>query len=77
MRLNEFLARHAVFTVDELDRFLSDRGLRQHLHPQVAAGLPPQARPNRAMCAAAYMRQFPGVWIQKPHRSIRTWWLPG
>ena len=26
MRLNEFLARHAVFTVDELDRFLSERG---------------------------------------------------
>ncbi len=26
IRLNEFLARHAVFTVDELDRFLSDRG---------------------------------------------------
>ena len=26
VRLNEFLAQHAVFTVDELDRFLSDRG---------------------------------------------------
>ncbi len=26
MKLNEFLSRHAVFTVDELDRFLSDRG---------------------------------------------------
>ena len=26
LRLNEFLARHAVFTVDQLDRFLSDRG---------------------------------------------------
>ncbi len=26
VRLNEFLARHAVFTVDQLDRFLSDRG---------------------------------------------------
>ena len=26
MRLNEFLSQHAVFTVDELDRFLSDRG---------------------------------------------------
>lgn len=25
-RLNEFLARHAVFTIDELDRFLSNRG---------------------------------------------------
>ena len=28
MRLNEFLAWHAVFTVDELDRFLSGRGSR-------------------------------------------------
>lgn len=26
VRLNEFLARHAVFTVDQLDRYLSDRG---------------------------------------------------
>jgi len=26
MRLNEFLSQQAVFTVDELDRFLSDRG---------------------------------------------------
>lgn len=26
VRLSEFLARHAVFTVDELDRFLHDRG---------------------------------------------------
>ena len=26
VRFNEFLARHAVFTVDQLDRFLSDRG---------------------------------------------------
>ena len=26
MKLNEFLSRHAVFTVDELDRFLSARG---------------------------------------------------
>ena len=26
MKLNEFLAQHAVFTVDELDRFLSERG---------------------------------------------------
>ncbi|WP_161626619.1 type IV toxin-antitoxin system AbiEi family antitoxin domain-containing protein [Desulfatiglans anilini] len=26
MKLNEFLSRHAVFTVDELDRFLSVRG---------------------------------------------------
>ena len=26
MRLNEFLSQHAVFTVDELDRFLSARG---------------------------------------------------
>ncbi len=26
MKLNEFLSHHAVFTVDELDRFLSDRG---------------------------------------------------
>jgi len=26
MKLNEFLSRHAVFTVDELDRFLSERG---------------------------------------------------
>ena len=26
VRLNHFLERHAVFTVDELDRFLSDRG---------------------------------------------------
>jgi len=26
MKLNEFLSQHAVFTVDELDRFLSDRG---------------------------------------------------
>ena len=26
VRLNEFLARHAVFTIDELDRFLSNRG---------------------------------------------------
>ena len=26
VRLNEFLARHAVFTVDDLDRFLSERG---------------------------------------------------
>jgi hypothetical protein len=26
MKLNEFLFRHAVFTVDELDRFLSVRG---------------------------------------------------
>jgi len=26
MKLNEFLSRHAVFTVDELDRFLSPRG---------------------------------------------------
>lgn len=26
VRLNEFMARHAVFTVDQLDRFLSDRG---------------------------------------------------
>lgn len=25
-KLNDFLARHAVFTVDELDQFLSDRG---------------------------------------------------
>ena len=28
VRLNHFLQRHAVFTVDELDRFLSDRGSR-------------------------------------------------
>ncbi len=28
VRLNHFLERHAVFTVDELDRFLSDRGSR-------------------------------------------------
>ena len=28
MRLDDFLARHAVFTVDELDYFLSDRGSR-------------------------------------------------
>jgi len=26
MRLNEFLSRHAVFTIDELDQFLSTRG---------------------------------------------------
>jgi predicted transcriptional regulator of viral defense system len=26
MKLNEFLSQHAVFTVDELDRFLSVRG---------------------------------------------------
>ena len=26
MKLNEFLSQHAVFTVDELDRFLSLRG---------------------------------------------------
>ena len=26
MKLNEFLTQHAVFTVDELDRFLSERG---------------------------------------------------
>lgn len=26
VRLNEFLSQHTVFTVDELDRFLSDRG---------------------------------------------------
>ena len=26
MKLNEFLSQHAVFTVDELDRFLSARG---------------------------------------------------
>ena len=26
MKLNEFLSRHAVFTVEELDRFLSCRG---------------------------------------------------
>jgi len=26
MKLNEFLSQHAVFTVDELDRFLSERG---------------------------------------------------
>ena len=26
MKLNEFLSQHAVFTVDELDHFLSDRG---------------------------------------------------
>ena len=26
VRLNEFLSQHALFTVDELDRFLSDRG---------------------------------------------------
>ena len=29
MRLNHFLERHAVFTVDELDGFLSDRGSRK------------------------------------------------
>ena len=26
VRLHDFLARHAVFTVGELDRFLSERG---------------------------------------------------
>src|SRR3990172_11267387 len=26
VRMNEFLSQHAVFTVDELDRFLSERG---------------------------------------------------
>lgn len=26
MRVNEFLARHAVFTVDELERLLPERG---------------------------------------------------
>ncbi len=26
MKLNEFLRQHAVFTLDELDRFLSARG---------------------------------------------------
>ena len=29
MKLNHFLERHAVFTVEELDRFLSDRGSRK------------------------------------------------
>jgi hypothetical protein len=75
MKMDEFLQQHAVFTVEELDRFLSARGSG---NPNTRRSLLTYYRkkgriiPIRRGC----MRRCRRVAIRDRARSTPIWWRP-